>query len=79
MGSHIIILNSIKAAHDLLDNRSPIYSDRYGIGPNGATHFFHVLIQHSLDPPWPLYGICMSNLRLCFRPSNLSIKTPHGL
>lgn len=36
MGSYIIILNSIKAAHDLLDNRSPIYSDRYGLGPDGA-------------------------------------------
>ena len=28
-GSHIIILNSIKAAHELLDKRSTIYSDRY--------------------------------------------------
>ncbi|KAH9983875.1 cytochrome P450 [Russula vinacea] len=28
LGSHIIILNSIKASHDLLDNRSTIYSDR---------------------------------------------------
>lgn len=29
MGSHIIILNSIKAGHELLDKRSTIYSDRY--------------------------------------------------
>ncbi|KAI0279444.1 cytochrome P450 [Russula aff. rugulosa BPL654] len=28
MGSHVFILNSIKAAHDLLDKRSTIYSDR---------------------------------------------------
>jgi hypothetical protein len=28
MGSHIIILNSMKAAHELLDKRSLIYSDR---------------------------------------------------
>ncbi|KAH9983874.1 cytochrome P450 [Russula vinacea] len=28
MGSHVMILNSIKAAHDLLDRRSTIYSDR---------------------------------------------------
>ncbi|KAH9983871.1 hypothetical protein BJV77DRAFT_1072540 [Russula vinacea] len=31
LGSHIIILNSIRAAHDLLDRRSPIYSDRYDL------------------------------------------------
>ncbi len=31
MGSHVFILNSIKAAHDLLDKRSTIYSDRYGL------------------------------------------------
>ena len=36
MGSHIIILNSMKAAHDLLDKRSPIYSDRYSLDPVGA-------------------------------------------
>ena len=29
LGSHIVILNSIKAANDLLDKRSSIYSDRY--------------------------------------------------
>jgi hypothetical protein len=29
MGSHIIILNSMKAARDLLEKRSSIYSDRY--------------------------------------------------
>ncbi len=31
MGSHVFILNSIKVAHDLLDKRSTIYSDRYGL------------------------------------------------
>ena len=36
MGSHIIILNSIKVANDLLDKRSPIYSDRYGLDSGGA-------------------------------------------
>ena len=29
MGSHIIILNSMKAAKELLEKRSSIYSDRY--------------------------------------------------
>jgi hypothetical protein len=29
MGSHIIILNSMKAAHELLDKRSSFYSDRH--------------------------------------------------
>jgi len=29
MGSHIIILNSIKSATELLDKRASIYSDRY--------------------------------------------------
>jgi hypothetical protein len=27
-GTHIVILNSVKAANDLLDGRSAIYSDR---------------------------------------------------
>lgn len=39
MGSHIIILNSMKAAHDLLDKRSQIYSDRYGLDPVEAFVF----------------------------------------
>ncbi|KAH9980598.1 cytochrome P450 [Russula compacta] len=31
MGSHIVILNSTKAGHELLEKRSAIYSDRYGL------------------------------------------------
>jgi hypothetical protein len=29
MGSHIVILNSMKSANELLEKRSSIYSDRY--------------------------------------------------
>jgi hypothetical protein len=29
LGSHIVILNSIKSANELLEKRSSIYSDRY--------------------------------------------------
>ena len=29
MGSHIVILNSIKSVNDLLEKRYSIYSDRY--------------------------------------------------
>jgi hypothetical protein len=28
MGTHVVILNSLKAGHELLDKRSSIYSDR---------------------------------------------------
>jgi hypothetical protein len=30
LGNHIVILNSMKSANDLLEKRSSIYSDRYG-------------------------------------------------
>jgi hypothetical protein len=42
MGSHIIILNSIKVAHDLLDKRSPIYSDRYALDRDGGQLIFTI-------------------------------------
>jgi hypothetical protein len=54
MGSHVIILNSIKAANDLLDRRSPIYSDRYGWTRRSydrTARLHHVLIQHTLQTP----------------------------
>jgi hypothetical protein len=36
MGSHVFILNSIKAANDLLDKRSTVYSDRYGLNSDSV-------------------------------------------
>lgn len=30
-GTHVIVLNSAKAVHELFEKRSSIYSDRYGI------------------------------------------------
>lgn len=34
LGSHVVILNSIEAATELLERRSSIYSDRHGSPPN---------------------------------------------
>ena len=45
MGAHVIILNSIKAGHELLDKRSTIYSDRYGPRHRRKAPLFHPLIQ----------------------------------
>ena len=48
LGSHIVILNSIKAANDLLDKRSSIYSDRYDTATGSRiTRLCHLLIQHT--------------------------------
>ena len=44
MGSHIVILNSTKAGHELLEKRSAIYSDRYGLGGGGMAQLYHLLI-----------------------------------
>jgi hypothetical protein len=30
LGTHVIVLNSAKAVHELFEKRSSIYSDRYG-------------------------------------------------
>jgi hypothetical protein len=47
MGSHIVILNSTKAAHELLDKRPTIYSDRYDLdGQSRVAHLWHLLIHH---------------------------------
>jgi hypothetical protein len=47
MGSHVFILNSIKAAHDLLDKRSAVYSDRYRFRDRTA-RLYRMLILHAL-------------------------------
>ena len=55
MGSHVIILNSIKAAQDLLDRRTTIYSDRYDQirwSYDRAARLYHVLIQYTLQTPY---------------------------
>lgn len=44
MGSHIVILNSIKAGHELLEKRSTIYSDRYG---GRISCLYHLLTEHA--------------------------------
>ena len=53
MGSHVFILNSIKVAHDLLDKRSTIYSDRYDLNSDSVIGplirlFTVTLIQRAL-------------------------------
>jgi len=63
MGSHVFILNSIKTAHDLLDMRSTIYSDRYGLNSDTVTGLLTLLYAdstRSLGLLWPHCGICMS-------------------
>jgi hypothetical protein len=48
LGSHLVILNSIKTANDLLDKRSSIYSDRYDTATGSRiTRLCHLLIQHA--------------------------------
>src|SRR5258708_3179259 len=47
MGSHVFILNSIKTAHDLLDMRSTIYSDRYGLNSDTVTGLLTLLYADS--------------------------------
>lgn len=44
LGSHIIVLNSAEAVHDLLMMRSSIYSDRYAI----RLHIRHIRGTHFL-------------------------------
>ncbi|KAI0295324.1 CyP450 monooxygenase [Multifurca ochricompacta] len=51
LGSHIIILNSAKAANELLDKRSSIYSDRYDCFISFSArlmgfHFNHVFLPY---------------------------------
>ena len=47
MGTHIVILNSLKAGHELLDKRSSIYSDRCDLDRRyWAVHLCYPLILH---------------------------------
>jgi hypothetical protein len=49
MGSHIVILNSTKAAQDLLEKRSSIYSDRYDSNACRTARPCHLPIQHAFQ------------------------------
>jgi hypothetical protein len=82
MGSHIIILNSIKAAHELLDKRSQIYSDRYDTRGRSAAPACYPLTQCLTDHYMRLCESCTSNphhfsrfLILCARIGMKSIIT----
>ncbi|KAH9066195.1 cytochrome P450 [Lactarius vividus] len=47
MGSHIVILNSIKAANELFEKRSSIYSDSFGMDYNIALARYGPAWRHS--------------------------------
>jgi hypothetical protein len=89
MGSHIIIINSIKAAHDLLDKRSAIYSDRYGRAPWGndrTTRLYDVLIRHTLQTSHGrfaetvcLIGLFIAGIQVLTHPPRLNMEFLIGL
>jgi len=82
LGSHVVILNSIKSANELLERRSSIYSDR---PPLKALELFGIDFNMAFLPHGALWRRSRRELQASFRPADLESYQPleqravHGL